>query len=282
MRILVWTVVMLLAGATLPPVNAAEKWWNRLGLGKKPNQSGQKPSNPSVPETDEPPLAPPLHGPEFTAESPSRTPSSPAPASVRMINSKHIIIKYKMKPADSAGAGTVDLWITRDGQHWSLDKSGTQTQLSYHAVVEGEGTYGFILVARTGSGESEPPKTGDPAQFWIEVDLTKPTVAIPSVQVGAGGKTVNIHWSAADKNLAAHPITLYCTDKNGSWQPIAASLDNTGSYTWQPSTALPSALRVKVEAVDLAGNVGAAETPKPAQIGAVRPEVTDIQISPGE
>src|ERR1043165_8412035 len=43
---------------------------------------------------------PALHGPEFPAESPSRTPSSPAPASVRMINSKHIIIKYKMKPAD--------------------------------------------------------------------------------------------------------------------------------------------------------------------------------------
>ena len=88
-------------------------------------------------------------------------------------------------------------------------------------------------------------------------------------------------WTATDKNLGPQPITLsYAEYADGPWTPIAAKVENTGRYVWQvPKTAFPRFL-IRVEAMDLAGNVGAAQTPEPISLDLAQPVVSILAIEP--
>ena len=90
-----------------------------------------------------------------------------------------------------------------------------------------------------------------------------------------------IRRKARDKNLRRHPITLlYAEKEEGPWQPIATNLENTGKFVWKvPANALPRIL-VRVEAVDLAGNVGSAQTKDTVKVDLKRPKVGTVNITP--
>jgi hypothetical protein len=122
---------------------------------------------------------------------------------------------------------------------------------------------------------------GDPPQVWVEVDLTKPVVRLASVDVGRGAEvgTLAINYSATDKNLALRPITLsYAEKPEGPWVEIAHGEENTGRFVWRMPESVPYQFYVRVEAADRAGNVGAAETPKPVIVDLSQPKVQVISI----
>ena len=101
------------------------------------------------------------------------------------------------------------------------------------------------------------------------VDVTKPTVQISSVEITRTGKapTVEVHWSAKDKNLGPKPITLsYAEQPEGPWTPIAAGVENSGQYEWQPPATAPHRLYLRVEAVDMPGNTASAQTANPLRL----------------
>jgi hypothetical protein len=202
---------------------------------------------------------------------------------VRKVKSKHLLIDYQVKDMGPSGVMGVELWYTRDGQHWNKGGSGIQPERPYHTVLEEEGMYGFVLLAKNGlGGGKEAPKTGEPAQFWVELDTTKPVVALTGVQPASGGQTAIITWTASDKNLSPRPISLYYTDQNGQWQPITTGMENSGSCTWRLPAGVPYSFRVRAEATDLAGNVGSGETATPIQIDTAQPVVVDIHVSAAE
>jgi hypothetical protein len=138
---------------------------------------------------------------------------------------------------------------------------------SYLLRVEGEGVYGFTVIARNGHGRSRRlPRQGEPPQVVVEVDQTKPVVeGVRAAWASEGERAaVRVTWSASDKNLAPHPISLYyAANEVGPWTVIDRGLDNDGQYTWQPPPGLPPCCWVRVEALDAAGNVGVAQEAVP-------------------
>jgi hypothetical protein len=93
---------------------------------------------------------------------------------------------------------------------------------------------------------------------------------------------LTITWTAHDKNMARDPITLSYADKaDGDWKRFAEKLPNDGRYVWKMPTAdLPYQFHVKVEAIDLAGNVGEAITTDLVKVDLSTPKVRILNVEP--
>ena len=199
--------------------------------------------------------------------------NDPAAPSIRMVNSKRVTLNFELKDVGASGVSGVELWCTQDAHTWKKGEIEAQTNHSFTVEVKEEGLYGFTLLARNGSGvgKEDAPAPGEQPQVWVMVDVTKPTVQISSVEITRAGKepTVEIHWSAKDKNLGPKPITLsYAEQPEGPWTPIAAGVENSGQYEWQPPTTAPHRLYLRVEAVDMPGNSAWAQTANPLRLDA--------------
>lgn len=196
---------------------------------------------------------------------------------IHMFNSKRISINYEVK--GSMGAG-VDLYVTRDGQKWqTLDLEG-QDKSPLVVEVDAEGRYGFSM---TPAGSKKSPKPGDPPQFWVEVDTTKPVVHLRKIEGGMEGSTQNlrIYWKVSDKNLDDKPITLsYAEKATGPWTKIATHIENTGSFSWKAPSSVPARFFVKVEAADVVGNLASDQTPKPIVVEMAEPTVSILSLEP--
>ena len=198
------------------------------------------------------------------------------------INYKTVQLAYEITDAGPSGTAGVEVWYTRDGHTWQKF-DGIQKENPCWVELQ-EGIYGITLLAKTGlGGGKEPPQPGDQPQMWIEVDLTKPVVFVNGVTVGDGSRTLNLTWSARDENFGRKPINLlYAERSTGPWMPLAMGVENTGAYTWQIPPSTPNSFLVRVEATDLAGNVGTSETPTPIQIDLSQPQTTNLRLgAPG-
>lgn len=210
----------------------------------------------------------------------------PAPSDLKLVNSKRINLGYDIKDVGPSRISTIDLFITQDGRTWTKHAQPVADEAGKNLVfeVDREGLYGITLLAKSGVGLGErPPQTGDRPQAWIEVDLTKPVVAVRSPLVGQGvdkGK-LKINWTASDKNLGPACITLkYSEQAAGPWNPIAEKLANTGDYTWLMPAAVPFQFYVKVEAIDRAGNLGEDATTIPVKVDLSIPKAIPLTITP--
>lgn len=210
--------------------------------------------------------------------------SSPPPgeSATRLVNSKRINLNYRLEDVGPSGA-VVELWYTRDARTWQKHSEDKNPRPPFIVDVSEEGRYGFTLVVHSGVGLGDrAPQTGDTPQIWVEVDWTKPVVQLHNVEVGRGLEAGNltVTWTATDKNLARAPIALsYAEHPEGPWTPIAANLENTGRYIWRlPPTGIPYQFHVRVEAVDLAGNVGSAQTPTLVKVDLSRPKVSILDV----
>jgi hypothetical protein len=219
------------------------------------------------------------------------TPNTPATVKnttgpvVRLVNKKRITLNYEVHDVGPSGVSGVELWYTRDSKDWRKHDGPPEKKPPYVIEVQEEGLYGFTLLAKNGIGLSkDPPKSGDLPQVWVEVDLTKPAVALTEVKAGYENKVpaLTIQWKASDKNLGAQPVAIAYSDKeDGPWQPIATNVENSGRFVWPLRPGLPARIFVRVEAKDLAGNLGMAKTPSPVQVDLSRPivQVLDVEVS---
>ncbi len=223
----------------------------------------------------------------FRGQSPAGVPLDP---DRRLINSTKIRLNFEIKDKGPSGVSTLELWVTEDTRSWSKVELPPFTNESIQAPlivpVAREGVYGFTLVARSGVGFGErPPQIGDRPQVWVEVDLTKPLVQLQGVVVGQGadkGKLF-INWTAQDKNLGKAPITIsYAPKADGPWTPITADrIANSGRYVWSMPETVPYQFLLKVEAADLAGNVGEAVTPEMVKVDLSQPRARITTVAPG-
>jgi hypothetical protein len=204
-----------------------------------------------------------------------------APPLMRMVNSKRITLNFEVKDVGPSGLSGVELWYTQDCKDWKKHDAPPQAH-SYVIEVDEEGMYGFTLLARSGLGlGKEPPAPGDLPQVWVMVDLSKPVVSLGEITPNLKGKTgsVAIRWKAVDKNLGSTPVGLYYAEKEaGPWQPIATHLENTGRYVWQVPASAPASFFLRVDATDLAGNMGRAQTAKAVLLDTSRPTVSILDV----
>lgn len=214
--------------------------------------------------------------------------NGPVPPNRKLVNSKKISLNYKLDEVGPSGVSTIELWFNQGDRVWNkypLPKS-EDNKIANPLVFEvnGEGIYGFTLVAKSGVGLGmQPPQIGDEPQIWVEVDLTRPKVKLQKVLVGKGPDKGNlfIYWGAADKNLAKTPITLsYSENLTGPWLPVATDLANSGNYTWKMPEPVPYQFYVRVEARDLAGNVGEDLTIDLIKVDLSQPKVNILEVNP--
>jgi hypothetical protein len=252
---------------------------------------GQEPRDDSAPVPASPP-APTTRSRSSTEETthsraadegPTEAPLLPEnPATVRFVSNKRISLNYKLDNVGSSGVSSVDLWYTRDGRRWKKQAGRPQAKPPFIVEVSEEGLYGFTLVARNGMGIGKaPPQSGDQPQVWVAVDWTKPSVRLLGIEPGSDSKAGNliIGWSASDKNLGPRPITLdYAEQAGGPWITIIANTENTGRYVWQVPSKTPGRLWIRVEACDLAGNVGWAESKDPVVLDLSPPTVSIVTV----
>jgi hypothetical protein len=222
-----------------------------------------------------------------TLEQDARGPANRTVPGKRWVNSKRISLNYEIKEKGPSGVKEVELWSTRDGRTWDKLSVDEKHEPPYVFEVHDEGIYGFTLIVRSGVGLSEQaPRNGDPPQVWVEVDLTKPVVHWVNVEVGRGSDSgwLTITWKATDKNLGREPIALsYADDPRGTWTSIASNLENSsGKYRWQMPAGIPYKFYVRVEATDLAGNVGALDTPSPVIVDLAQPKGYILGVEPAK
>lgn len=222
--------------------------------------------------------------PEPAAKEPVALPAKAARANavplVRLVNTKRITLNFEVKDVGPSGLSTVELWYTQDAREWKKYEAPTDAK-AYVVEVDEEGMYGFTLVARSGIGlGKEPPAAGEQPQVWVIVDLTRPEVHLEdAVSATAGGsQQVSIRWKATDKNLSRNPITLSWADKeDGPWKVIVSNIENTGKYNWQVPSGTPRCF-VRVDAVDMAGNVGQSPVSKPILLDSSLPTVSITNV----
>jgi hypothetical protein len=206
-------------------------------------------------------------------------------APVTWVNSRYIRLNYELREVGPSGVSAVELWATRDGKTWQCYANEPPPAGPLVVHVAEEGSYGFTLVVKSGVGTcSQRPKTGDPAQMWVEVDETRPEVKLGEVVVGKGAEAdlLTIHWKASDPHLAARPITIKtAVSKDGAWTPIATNLENTGTYVWKMPKDVPFQFHVRVEACDQAGNVGCAGTADPVHVDPAQPKGKILGVDVG-
>lgn len=215
---------------------------------------------------------------------PSSTRTAPGK---RFVNSKKISLNYEIKEEGPSGIQAVELWYTRDGRTWEKHSDDTKhLKPPYVFEVQDEGVYGFSLIVRSGVGLTgeRPPRSGDPPQVWVEVDITKPVVHWVQADVGRGSDSgwLTITWKATDKNLGRDPISLsYGVTPQGPWTPIASHIENNGRYRWQmPAGGVPYKFFVRVEATDQASNVGALATAKEVIVDLAQPKGLILGVEP--
>ena len=200
----------------------------------------------------------------------------------RMVNTKRITLNFEVKDVGPSGLSGVELWFTQDAKEWKKYDAPRKAQ-AYVVEVDEEGMYGFTLVARSGTGlGQEPPQPGDQPQVWVVVDLTPPKVALNEIKpaIDTADQTVAIRWKASDKNLGRRPISLYYAEKEGGpWRVMATGLENNGAYKWQLPKGVPSQVLVRVEATDLAGNVGRAQSPQALLMDRARPRIINVEAT---
>jgi hypothetical protein len=152
------------------------------------------------------------------------------------------------------------------------------------AVVEQEGVYGFrvVIVGRNGLA-GRPPRSGDLADVWVSVDVTKPIARLTSATYGAGEQAgqLDIRWEAQDAHLASEPVTLlFSGDAGGPWTTIASGLANTGRYHWPIDSRVPREIYLRLEVRDQAGNVGQDQLAEPISIEGLTPQGRIRQLVP--
>jgi hypothetical protein len=167
----------------------------------------------------------------------------------------------------------LELWFTADGRRWMLDPTPVKAGAPHMVEVNREGTYGFSLLARPAHQKSQPPAAGETPQMWVEADWSGPTVELIDAKPtwGQQGRQVSVVWMATDNNLARQPINLaWAPTPDGPWQSIAAGIENVGRYLWRVPGHVQGRIHVRVEASDLLGNTGAAQTQSPINLPPVQ------------
>lgn len=169
-----------------------------------------------------------------------------------------------------------------DGSSWVVIATGEADDGIYAWAVPTINTSSaMVRVVATDTGGNSAT---DPSDGCFDIDSTSPTVTLLNHNGGScvqGGTYTVIVWSASDNGLTANPITLEYYD-GSSWTTIASNLSNTGSYGWIYPAIDTSEARVRVSAIDSAGNSSTDQSDSAFTIDSSAPDVSIVSPNGGE
>ncbi len=195
---------------------------------------------------------------------------------VRHSRSRQFSLEYEVESAGLAGVDAIELWGTTDrGETWKRWGSDPDRESPFDIETNHDGLYGFRIVVVARNGLATPrPLDGDPADMFVVIDTERPRVRITGANYGEGQHTGSlvISYECRDENLAKRPITLaFGPSTDGPWSTIAAGLENDGIYVWPADPQLPRQIYLRIDATDLAGNVGSYVLDAPIDVQGLAP-----------
>jgi hypothetical protein len=240
----------------------------------------------------QPPLVPSLeqrYTPQPAMPPPSTPQSAAPPAQVQsgsvprqFINTTRASLDYRVDQVGPSGVGRVDVWVTSDqGASWKRHCEDADRRSPAEFDLPGDGLYGVRVVLTNGNGfGGRQPAPGEQPQLWIEVDTVAPTVQLKDVEPSSNGTTLDLRWLVSDKNLGSEPINLYySTHREGPWQPVVRGVKNDGLYHWTYPHDVGPQFYVRLEAVDMAGNLTRCETPNAIVLDMTEPRASIVGVS---
>lgn len=240
------------------------------------------PSAPVESRSEKPALSavPPVGMPAPTAPAPATT---AATAPRQIVNHTHVPVLYQIDHEGPSGISKVEVWMTRDdGQTWQRLVEDPNRHSPVEIDLPGDGVYGLTVVVTGGNGSGgTPPAQGEPPDFRVEVDTTKPEAQILAVRPGTGAEagTFLITWTANDKNMKADGIDLdYAPHADGPWTPIAHGLHNDGNYRWSGPHDAAGEVHVRMRVSDAAGNMTTCMAPQPLIFDRSRPKAKVLGV----
>lgn len=199
----------------------------------------------------------------------------------KVLNTPRAQVEYRIDTVGPSGIGRVDVYITPDrGQSWTKVAEDADKRSPAEITLPGEGLFGVRLAITNGNGfGGRAPKAGDRPQQFIEVDTTPPAVQMQQYEMVPSAAAIDIHWTASDANLASEPVSIfYRTRPESSWQPVAQHIKNDGMCRWVLPRDIGGQVFLKVEVIDLAGNLTKVETPGPIMLDQTEPEATLVDV----
>ncbi len=197
--------------------------------------------------------------------------ASPVSGKWLMVNQPRVSMDFTVEDVGHSGIGKVTIWVTRDqGRTWDVLCDVADKKSPAVFDLPGEGVYGLRVAATNGRGfGSDPPKPGDAPECTVELNMTKPRVALGTVKLGPTNDSpcVDITWQAEGKNLGSGPIDLYYSSSpQGPWSPIAKGVANSGKYRWYLPQEISRQAYVRMAATDLAGNSTRSDISEPVTL----------------
>lgn len=216
-----------------------------------------------------------------TPASPTR--NSPFPQGAKVVSTTSFNIGYSLEQVGPSGVGSVKLFITEDnGRMWYEYGSDPDRISPFPVRVEKSGQFGFAIRACSGIGLSEnPPQPGQLPEIVVIVDQVAPRPKFGAIQQGQGlaHNQIQFSWVLTDSDLPQTSVMLLKSDTpNGPWEPISGWIENSGRYQWSVDQSVDRPVYVRLEARDLAGNIGRTELEQPLQIDLVKPTARIIDV----
>lgn len=165
--------------------------------------------------------------------------------------------------SDNQGVTAVTIaWSSNGGGSWSTLATNEANDGSWNWTTPSTPTTQARIRVTARDAVNNTASDDSDANFSL-VDATPPTVTVLSPGAGniwTAGTVRSISWSAGD-NVGITSVTLESsTDNGGSWVTIASGESNDGSYSWSVPDSPTTQGRVRVTAVDAAGNSGSGQS----------------------
>ncbi len=182
------------------------------------------------------------------------------------------VLNLQVADAGPAGLASAQIWVSTDnGQTWT---EGPVIEAPYTSVkwnAERDGRYRFAVVAVDQAGNASPtPRGASEDQSLLLVDTTKPSVTLaqangvveaegmrPRTAFKPGVRTA-VQFDVKDVALAAEPVTVWLSTTPGRWEILGEKLPADAAFRFEIPAIATRTARIKVTAVDQAGNVGEA------------------------
>lgn len=181
-------------------------------------------------------------------------------------------LQLQVADAGPGGMASARLWVSQDnGNTWAEGPVIAAPYTSVPWTAERDGRYRFAVVAVDQAGNTTPgPKGAADDQGVLLVDTTKPAVLLAQAnglveaegmkprQKFAPGTRVAVQFEVKDVALAPTPVTVWLATGPGQWKAVGEKLPADAAFRFEIPTSESRTARIKVTAVDQAGNVGEA------------------------
>lgn len=202
------------------------------------------------------------------AIAPSRTVLGPAISATRSFP-----VRVRATDAGPAGLASIQLHVSADdGKTWSTGE--TVTAAPFEAIpftAPADGTYLLDVVATDRAGNANPaPTAKGPKTFEVLVDTQAPTIALATAKGVRGvdgaaegrrtykpGDAVEVAFTVKDATVGADGVSvLWQAQTDARWEPLGSDLPPDAPFRFTIPDLSTTTARVKVVAVDVAGNTG--------------------------